>query len=122
VRTHSGRSFGEHPLEDSCPCPKEACGLVDLSIAVDECDQHRLTAARTMRQGHPASACPSMDSVLRPAVEKAWLEFMAQLDAIAVDYEVPSKKMVATVDDICGDQPAYAEWVAESWEFAEVTK
>ncbi|MDE2100843.1 MAG: hypothetical protein KGL39_26590 [Patescibacteria group bacterium] len=43
---------------------------------------------------------------------------MADLDAIAVDYEVPSEKMLATVNDVCGDQPAYAEWVEESWDFA----
>lgn len=57
---HSGRSWSGNELEAECPCPKEACGLVDLSRAVPECTQHPITRGKTMRQGHPADKCPAL--------------------------------------------------------------
>lgn len=55
---HVGRSWAGHDIEDSCPCPKEPCGLVDLTRADPRCGEHPLAAGRTMRQGHAASVCP----------------------------------------------------------------
>ena len=55
---HIGRSFDGHPLEDACPCPQEACGLVDISRTDPACAQHPLHAGKTIRQSHPAERCP----------------------------------------------------------------
>ncbi|WP_052479933.1 hypothetical protein [Streptomyces sp. NBRC 110035] len=59
--THIGRSFlGMRPdIEDSCPCPKAPCGLVIADEASPECGQHHWSAAKTMRQSHPADECPA---------------------------------------------------------------
>jgi hypothetical protein len=54
---HIGRSWTGHPLEDECPCPQEACGLVDERKAVPECIQHPPERCQTMRQGHIADVC-----------------------------------------------------------------
>ncbi|MFC4062811.1 hypothetical protein ACFOWE_31355 [Planomonospora corallina] len=57
---HRGRSWSGHELEDGCPCPQEACGLVDLDKADPGCDQHGQShPPRSMRQGHPAVDCPA---------------------------------------------------------------
>lgn len=55
---HMGRSFSGHWLEDECPCPQEACGLVRWDRAVPECDQHGLGSTQTIRQGHQDDKCP----------------------------------------------------------------
>lgn len=55
---HLGRSFSGHWLEDDCPCPQEACGLVRWDRAVPECDQHSMGSSKTMRQGHQWDKCP----------------------------------------------------------------
>lgn len=54
---HMGRSFVGTRLEDQCPCPKEACGLVDMNKASPECDQHTIGSCKTMRQGHHEEDC-----------------------------------------------------------------
>lgn len=53
---HMGRSFHGTRLEDDCPCPKEPCGLV--GDPVDECEEHPLSAGKTIRQMHSAKQCP----------------------------------------------------------------
>jgi hypothetical protein len=53
-----GRSWNGSALEDECPCPKAPCGLVMVEEALADCPQHSLTAAKSMRQIHPAYACP----------------------------------------------------------------
>lgn len=58
IHFHIGRSWLGHPLEDDCPCGKAACGLVDAHLIDPACPQHALTAAKTMRQMHPAGDCP----------------------------------------------------------------
>lgn len=55
---HLGRSWFGTALEDSCPCPKEPCGLVLRARTVPECPEHPLTRYRTIRQAHPAYECP----------------------------------------------------------------
>lgn len=56
---HIGRSFAGTPLEDSCPCPKAACGLViTAGLDTSDCPEHAFRAAKTMRQGHRAEQCP----------------------------------------------------------------
>jgi hypothetical protein len=63
---HWGRAWTGHTVEDNCPCPKAACGLVDgLYPGADfpECAQHNPRdplAARTMRQAHRADKCPAL--------------------------------------------------------------
>ena len=57
---HIGRAWTGHALEDDCPCPKAACGLV-LGATVDAtCPQHALTAGKTIRQAHVAERCPAL--------------------------------------------------------------
>ena len=59
---HMGRSWSGTALEDSCPCPKAPCGLVDFGAPpIPVCDQHNPEnpfLSRTMRQVHKASQCP----------------------------------------------------------------
>lgn len=57
--THIGRSWDGHDLEDECPCPKAPCGLVVQETAAQECDEHPLSARRTIRQSHRADQCPA---------------------------------------------------------------
>lgn len=56
---HIGRSFSDTRLEDSCPCPKEACGLVNTNNISPDCDQHPPERAKTLRQVHKSDECPS---------------------------------------------------------------
>lgn len=56
---HVGRSWVGTPLEDTCPCPKEPCGLVDITRANPDCTQHPPTRYKSMRQGHSADVCPA---------------------------------------------------------------
>lgn len=58
--THMGRSFEGHTIEDACPCPKAACGLVNFNEVDQDCPQHAFTAAKTMRQGHPGRDCATL--------------------------------------------------------------
>lgn len=54
---HWGRSFSGTRLENTCPCPKAPCGLVD-SLTLDQaCDRHSWNAAKTTRQFHRAEEC-----------------------------------------------------------------
>lgn len=58
---HVGRSFPGMPndIEAVCPCPKAPCGLVIEDQIGEDCGQHHWSAAKTMRQSHPADQCPA---------------------------------------------------------------
>lgn len=56
---HWGRAFHGHEIEDKCPCPKQPCGLVEVTSADPDCAQHAARFARTSRQGHRAENCPT---------------------------------------------------------------
>jgi hypothetical protein len=58
VSDHIGRSFDRHPLEDTCPCPQEPCGLIDVARIDPTCPQHALHHGQTIRQAHTAERCP----------------------------------------------------------------
>lgn len=60
---HVGRSFPgmRNDIEAACPCPKAPCGLVVQDEITEACGQHHWSAAKTMRQSHPADACPGPD-------------------------------------------------------------
>ncbi|MFD6030495.1 hypothetical protein ACFWE5_07250 [Cellulosimicrobium funkei] len=60
---HLGRSWTGHQLEDACPCPQAACGLVSTDAIDPTCDQHALDKARTMRQVHDGRACTHLHVV-----------------------------------------------------------
>ena len=53
---HIGRSFVGTLLEDHCPCIKAECGLV--KEVNESCDEHSLSAAKTIRQTHLEEHCP----------------------------------------------------------------
>lgn len=57
---HVGRSCPgmTNDIEANCPCLKAACGLVIQDEITEACGQHHWSAAKTMRQSHPADACP----------------------------------------------------------------
>jgi hypothetical protein len=55
---HIGRSWTGHDIEDTCPCPKAPCGLVPVDQASPDCGEHHWSAAKSIRQGHPADRCP----------------------------------------------------------------
>lgn len=54
----SYRKPGAETIEESCPCPTERCGLVDSDKIDPDCDQHPLSAGKTMRASHTAEDCP----------------------------------------------------------------
>lgn len=60
---HVGRAWTGHLIEDECPCPQEACGLVSMSNYHPDCGWHTVT--KTIRQGHAASKCPGKETILR---------------------------------------------------------
>jgi hypothetical protein len=62
---HVGRSFPgmRNDIEAACPCPKAPCGLVVQDEITEACGQHHWSAAKTMRQSHPADACPGSAAV-----------------------------------------------------------
>lgn len=62
---HIGRSWSGHPLEDDCPCPKAPCGLVDMDRTDPTCPEHPAERCKSIRQSHPASACPAVRATLR---------------------------------------------------------
>jgi hypothetical protein len=56
---HIGRSWdGPGHLEETCPCPKAPCGLVDTYNTAPECLQHPYGRFKTMRSGHTPDKCP----------------------------------------------------------------
>ncbi|MFE2994135.1 hypothetical protein ACFXG4_03875 [Nocardia sp. NPDC059246] len=55
---HIGRSWSGTQLEDTCPCPKAPCGLVDDMNVDPDCGQHPYSRSKTIRQSHPADECP----------------------------------------------------------------
>lgn len=61
VGMHIGRSWTGTHIEDECPCPKTACGLVSTRGADESCSHHPFRAAKTIRQAHPANRCPGAD-------------------------------------------------------------
>jgi hypothetical protein len=63
---HIGRAWDDTEIEDACPCPQEACGLVDPMRADPECDQHGPGTAKTMRQGHRSDQCPGSRPKITP--------------------------------------------------------
>lgn len=69
---HYGRAGSGTEIEDGCPCPKAPCGLVvGLQVFGGPCTQH--TVVKTIRQSHPADACPGRREadVLADAVAQA---------------------------------------------------
>lgn len=56
---HVGRSWApQHDVEDNCPCPQQPCGLVLGGGISPDCPEHHWSAAKSMRQMHPAEKCP----------------------------------------------------------------
>jgi len=60
---HIGRQWVGHDIEDTCPCGKAPCGLVDGNRVDPECTQHPIERAKTLRQVHHADACPAEGGV-----------------------------------------------------------
>ena len=56
---HVGRTWSGTRIEDTCPCPKEPCGLVNLDRTHPDCTEHPPRRAKSMRQIHDADRCPA---------------------------------------------------------------
>jgi hypothetical protein len=91
-RHHVGRSFpgSRNDIEAACPCPKAPCGLVIQEEITEACRQHHWSAAKTMRQSHPADACPGAPAVssagvvqLPPTNQATWVDGDPLMEAIA---------------------------------------
>lgn len=83
---HIGRSFRgmSADIEAACPCPKAPCGLVIEDGVTEACDQHHWSAAKTMRQSHPADQCPA-SATPAPAVPSVVREqLLAAIDGTRV--------------------------------------
>lgn len=55
---HIGRAWTGHDIEDRCPCPQEACGLVAEDKIDPSCPEHAIEQGRTTRSTHRESSCP----------------------------------------------------------------
>lgn len=55
---HMGRAWNGHAMEDECPCPQAACGLITSVDKDESCPQHGFAASKTIRQGHAEQNCP----------------------------------------------------------------
>jgi len=87
---HIGRSWEpDQHLEIACPCPKAPCGLVLMSGTNDPdiiyCEQHDPAEARTMRQIHNDTHCPSMDHAISEEAAAQWREWAVEQGAEVVD-------------------------------------
>ena len=56
---HMGRGWNGHAVEDGCPCPQEACGLVAEESVDPTCPEHPWVAQKSMRQSHTPDRCPA---------------------------------------------------------------
>ncbi|MET4144196.1 hypothetical protein [Arthrobacter sp. UYCo732] len=84
---HMGRSWpGEGtPMEDDCPCPKTACGLVEDTNLHPDCDQHPFHRAKTFRQTHRADQCPALS-------DDAWADLqLTTLDPVIAYMEATAE-------------------------------
>lgn len=76
LQMHFGRewpdnySSGQETIEDRCSCRTEPCGLISETGLDPNCPQHSMMAARTMRSGHRADACPGAAYRERKPVEE----------------------------------------------------
>lgn len=59
---HMGRAWFGHEIEDNCPCPQAECGLAISENTDEDCPQHSLYAAKTIRQMHWSDECPGKES------------------------------------------------------------
>lgn len=66
---HVSRSWhGPGILEESCPCPKELCGFVQVDKADPNCTEHPPERAKTIRDSHSPKECsPLMKQSPPPA-------------------------------------------------------
>ncbi|GGS81802.1 hypothetical protein [Streptomyces griseoviridis] len=114
---HIGRSFpGMTPdIEAACPCPKALCGLVIQDQVTEACGQHHWSAAKTMRQTHPADQCPGAvaSAGQAPATGQAALRQLAAdalrpwlLGADEADVEYAADAVLDAVLPTAADQTA----------------
>jgi len=54
---HISRHWSATDLEDACPCPKKACGMVPLDQVAPECQEHPSTRGKTIRRAHLPEDC-----------------------------------------------------------------
>lgn len=59
---HCARAWTGTAIEQSCPCPKEPCGLVDPGRAHPDCLHHPLKRGKSFRQIHSEDHCPGTQS------------------------------------------------------------
>ncbi|WP_432008681.1 hypothetical protein [Streptomyces bacillaris] len=97
---HIGRSFlgMAADIEAACPCPKAPCGLVVQNEVTAACGQHHWSAAKTMRQSHPAAECPADTTPtpadrpadqLRDRLRAAAQRALESLDSLIADHQDP---------------------------------
>lgn len=80
-------------MEDRCPCPKTACGLVAISNVHPDCDQHHFRHAKSMRQMHQDDRCPDL-------TDNAWADLQLQnLDRV-IAYMEASEEDAWRVDTV----------------------
>ena len=116
---HIGRSWTGHHIEDACPCPKAPCGLVDAMTIDPDCNQHSMTAAKSIRQMHRADDCPAQpeESTEEPVEFKPELGQMLFSETVQNQYETPDfvtnglKVLAALIQEQRGDEnPLTTNW------------
>lgn len=56
---HGSVDTNGHATENTCPCPQEACGLIDPARALPQCIHHGSKhPPKPTAHGHPAGDCP----------------------------------------------------------------
>jgi hypothetical protein len=113
---HIGRSFADTHLEDKCPCPKAACGLVPRDQVVEECGQHHWTSAKTIRQSHPAAACPGAPAEPDPLTEQQLTDIETRANAATPGpWCTDSWEIYQGTEYVAG-----AEWIGETCRAGEM--
>jgi hypothetical protein len=100
---HIGRSWSGSDLEDSCPCPKEPCGLVSRLRVVQECKQHPFKAAKSIRQSHSAEDCAAIVEARKPVYSYSVSEWEGH--GWVLDVFGPDEKKLGTTQVLTGDDP-----------------
>lgn len=67
---HMGRSWTGHHMEDECPCPQEACGLIARDKVAEDCPQHYFGRSKTMRSIHRVADCERIVAENKAEAEK----------------------------------------------------
>lgn len=104
IELHVGRRFtGPDRISYECDCPKQPCGLTLMSEWLPDCPFHGGT--KTIRQSHPADACPG----IAMGYERRYISATAKAAHLVAPAELSAFNHTPTA--LCG----MWAWSASDW-------